>query len=116
MSAPVPQDGVGEGSQGCGGHSMGTLMRGRTQGSPGELESMEDTLGAWKGQADVAGKKTCGRQGTEGGRQLLGHNGDFSWVSADPGSGWGQTLPKWADPAVLLVGEESRCWGPFATG
>ena len=33
---------------------------------------MEDTLGAWKGQADVAGKKTCGRQGAEVAGSCLG--------------------------------------------
>lgn len=38
----------------------GTLMRGRDPGSSQErLEIMEDTLGAWKGQSDDAGKKNC---------------------------------------------------------
>ena len=97
-------------------------MRGKDPGSSQErLEATEDTLGAWKGQVDASGKKTCGRQGAEAGRQLLGHDSDLSWVSADPGVSRGQTLPQWRILGSSLVGEGvsvlrsslgvSRDWG-----
>lgn len=71
---------------------------------------MEDTLGALKGQFDVAGMKNCRRRrGAEVGRQLLGHSGGLGRVSAEAGISQGQTPPKekiW----LLLDGEAPHWW------
>lgn len=92
---------MGEGQSGLWGTLTGTLMRGRDPGiSQERLEAMEDTLGAWKGQADAAGKKTCGRQGAEAAGSCLGTMVTLAGYQLTQGES-GPDSAKMADPAVL---------------